>query len=197
MPAPRIPPLGPSDAEVAARAAGAPDHVTVLNVNRVLLRHPVVARNFIRYFWDLVYEGVLDARLRELAVLRIAWLTGSVYEWTQHWHLASALGLPEDDLLAVRDWRASTRLSAADRAVLAAADDVVEQGAIGPGTWDALDAALPDDAARLEVVAAVTGWRMVASILQSLDVPLEDGLEPWPPDGRGPSGPAEGEIAPP
>lgn len=188
MATPRIPLLTEDEAKQAAGDAGVPGYVTTLNVNRLLLRHPMLARNFVRYFSDLVYEGVLDPRLRELAILRVGWVTGSVYEWTQHWHLATGLGLSPDDLLAVRDWRAAETLSPADGAVLAATDDVLKHGAVAAGTWAALEEHLPDEAERIELVAAVTGWRMVASLLQSLDVPLEDGTTPWPPDGQAPEG---------
>lgn len=187
MPEPRIPLLTQEEAEVAARSAGVPEVVTVLNLNRLLLRHPVGAANFVKYVWDLMYGGVLDPRLRELAIMRIAWLTGSLYEWTQHWMIATGLGLAEDDLVAVRDWRGSERFSPADRAVLAATDDVVERGAVGPEAWAGLEAELADPVQRIEAVLAITCWRMVASILQSFDVPLEDGVAPWPPDGRVPS----------
>ena len=186
MSTPRIALLSDADAKAAALAADVPEVVTALNVNRMLLRHPIAGRDFIRYFWDLVYEGVLEARLRELAILRVAWLTGSAYEWTQHWHIAALFGIPEADLVGVRDWRSQTGVSDADRAVLAATDDVVETGAVSAETWTVLEAALPHPAERIEIVLAITGWRMVASVLESLDVPIEDGVEPWPPDGVGP-----------
>lgn len=180
---PRVAALTEEEARAAAAAAGIPEYVTVLNLNRVLLRHPTQARDFVQYFWDLMYEGRLDPRLRELAIMRIAWVTGSEYEWAQHWHLATGLGIAPDDLLAVRDWRSSDRVTRADRAVLAATDDVLEQGAVQPGSWAQLEIALPDPSVCIEAVLAITGWRMVASLLLSLDVPLEDGVEPWPPDG--------------
>ena len=186
MNTPRIALLSEADAKAAAVAGEVPEIVTVLNVNRLLLRHPTGGRNFIRYFWDLIYEGVLEPRLRELAIMRVAWLTDSVYEWTQHWHIALGAGVPGDDLVAVRDWESESRFSDTDRAVLAATDDVVRNGVVTGESWAALEAALPDAAERIEIVLAITGWRMVASILETLDVPLEDGFEPWPPDGVGP-----------
>lgn len=39
----------------------------------------------------------------------------------------------------------------------------------------------------VELVTAIGAWRMVATILHSLAVPLEDGVDGWPPDGRAPS----------
>ena len=35
-------------------------------------------------------------------------------------------------------------------------------------------------------IDAIGAWRMVASILHSLQVPLEDGVASWPPDGLAP-----------
>ena len=67
----------------------------------------------------------LDARLRELVIMRIGWATGSVYEWTQHWRVALQLGVDEADVLAVRDWRSSDRFGPVERAVLAYTDGLV------------------------------------------------------------------------
>jgi hypothetical protein len=44
-----------------------------------------------------------------------------------------------------------------------------------------------DQAMLIELVAAISGWRMIASILHSLQVPLEDGVASWPPDGQSPT----------
>jgi hypothetical protein len=35
-------------------------------------------------------------------------------------------------------------------------------------------------------VTAIGNWRLFSSLLQSLDIPLEEGVEAWPPDGREP-----------
>jgi hypothetical protein len=43
-----------------------------------------------------------------------------------------------------------------------------------------------DPAVLIEIVTAICAWRMVASILHSLQVPLEDGIDSWPPDGQRP-----------
>jgi hypothetical protein len=38
----------------------------------------------------------------------------------------------------------------------------------------------------VELVTAIAAWRMIATVVQSLDVPLEDGVTSWPPDGKAP-----------
>lgn len=185
MSSPRVPALSREEAAAAAVEAGLPDYLADLNIFRVLLQHPPLAGAFNGWLSPLLFEGKLDVRLRELVIMRLGWATGSVYEWTQHWRIATQLGVPDDDLLAVRDWRRSD-LDPAARAVLAATDDVLAGGAIEPTTWSECEAALATDEERLELVAVISGWRMVSSVLRSLDVPLEDGVEPWPPDGRAP-----------
>ena len=54
-------------------------------------------------------------------------------------------------------------------------------------TWTACGAALGNDAqVLLEVVGAIGTWTMVSGLLRTLEVPLEDDLSSWPPDGRSP-----------
>ena len=150
MSAPRIALLPAEDALKAAQQAEVPEQIAELNVFRVLLHHPRLAKRVNDLLMTLLFRGSLDRRLRELVIMRIGWATGSVYEWTQHWRIALQLGVGEEDLLAVRDWRAHAGWSAADRAVLAATDETLERGAITAETWAECVAALPgvDSAAR-------------------------------------------------
>lgn len=190
MSEPRIPLLPAEDAKKAAQEAELPEAIAELNIFRILLRHPLVAKRVNDLLMTLLFRGRLDARLRELVIMRIGWATGSVYEWTQHWRIARQLEVPHEELLAVRDWRSYPSWSAADRAVLAASDETLERGAISAETWAACTAALPSVEEQLELVGAIGTWRMISQVLRSLEVPLEEGVAAWPPDGAGP--PASG-----
>jgi hypothetical protein len=74
----------------------------------------------------------------------------------------------------------------ADRAVLAATDETLERGAISADTWAQCAAALPSVEEQLELVSAIGAWRLISQVLRSLEVPLEEGVSPWPPDGASP-----------
>ncbi len=156
-----------------------------LNVFRLLLRRPRLARATADLLLSILAHGALDARLRELLIMRVAWRTGSEYEWTQHWAIAADVGVSAADLLAVRDWRQHGPFTAAERAVLRAVDEAVDGGRVHRTTVAELVAALGEEAA-LEVVAAIGAWSMVSVVVRSFDVPLEEGLAPWPPDGMAP-----------
>lgn len=184
----RVSRLSAEEAKHVAAEAGVPAYMADLSVFQVLLANPPVAAALNNLLSTLLWNGTLDARLRELIIMRIGWVTGSVYEWTQHWRVAARLGVAPEDVLAVRDWQSSDRFGATERSVLQATDETLDAGTISTETWAACaDAFAGDDAQLVELVVAIGNWRLFSSLLRSLDVPLEDGTAPWPPDGRHPT----------
>jgi alkylhydroperoxidase family enzyme len=181
----RVAPLELDEARRVAAEVGIPKEFAELSVFRIALRSPNVAAALHGMLRHLLFGSAFDGRRRELIIMRLGWATGSVYEWTQHWRVAGLLGVDPHDVVAVRDWHSSDRFDAADRAVLSATDDVLHTGSIGDSTWSACAEVL-DDAQLVELVVIIANWRLFASVLLSLDVPLEDGVEPWPPDGQRP-----------
>jgi alkylhydroperoxidase family enzyme len=184
----RVPRLPVEEAKAAADQAGVPDYMAELSIFQVLLNHPTLARALNDLLATMLWHGALDPRLRELVIMRIGWLTACDYEWTQHWRVACGLGVPAEDLLGVRDWSTHDGFGATERAVLAATDEVVRDGAVSAQTWAACAREVgADSAVLIELVTAIGAWRMIASILHSLEVPLEDGVASWPPEGQPPS----------
>lgn len=183
-----IAPLAVDRAKDAAATVDVPDYMADLRVFQVLLHHPKLAKRINDLLAQLLFDAELPTRLRELAIMRIGWNTASDYEWTQHWRIALQLGVPEADVLGVRDWRDHAGFDGADRAILAAADDVHATGAIGADAWAACTTHISaDPAVLLEAAATLGTWTMVSTLLRSLGVPLEDGVDSWPPDGRAPA----------
>ncbi len=88
----------------------------------MLANNPGVARVAYSQLIQLPEDNQLDTRVRELMIMRIGCITGSACEWTQHWRVATTAGIPPEDILAVRDWRNSERLTPADKAILALGD---------------------------------------------------------------------------
>ncbi len=152
---------------------------------RTLAVNPELAKPVLTLLSQLLERNQLDARLRELVIMRIGWVTGSAYEWTQHWRVATVTaGIPPEDVLAVRDWRASDRLTAADKAVLAATDETLAGKSISDATWAEIIKAIPDQAQQVEFVVAMGNWMMFSMLLRNLRIPVEDGVAVWPPDGK-------------
>lgn len=184
----RIPRLSVDAATAAAEAAGIPTMMAPLNVFRMLLHHPPLAKALSDLLSTLLWQAKLDPRLRELVIMRLGWATGSVYEWTQHWRIARQVGMSEAAILGVRDWKSHVNYGPADRAVLAATDETMATGVISAATWAECERHIGGVEQLLELVVAIGNWRLFSSMLRSLEVPLEDGVAPWPPDGIKPPG---------
>ncbi len=164
MPTARLPKLPLDEAKAAADEAAVPNYMAELSIFQVLLNHPPLARAINDLLATMLWHGALDSRLRELIIMRIGWLTGCDYEWTQHWRVASRLGVPGDDLLGVRDWRNYPGFGPTERAVLAATDDVVRHGSVSAASWAQCEHEFKRDTTVLvELVTVIGAWRMVAS----------------------------------
>ncbi len=184
-----VPLLPPEDAVRAAEEAGIPAYMAELNVFKVLLRRPRVGRALNDLIAALIFKGALDPRLRELIIMRIAWVKGSSYEWSQHWALSERIGLPADDIVGVRDWANHPGFTEADLAVLTATDEALSVGYVTAATRQrCLDAVGGDPDLLLELLAAIGNWSLFGFLLRSLEVPLDDDLALWPPDGTAPDG---------
>jgi len=181
---PRLPLLSLEDAAKAAQEMELPAPLAELNVFRILLHQPRVAKAISDLLMTLLFSGKLDHRVRELVIMRIGWATGSNYEWTQHWKIAQEqFGTTAEELLALRDWRASALFDETDRAALAAVDETLETGAISAETFARCRTLLGGVQETLELVAAISAWRSISQIARSIDIPLEEGVASWPPDG--------------
>lgn len=184
----RVPLLDIEEAKSAAAQVGINEQFAELSVFRVLLHHPVIAKHVAQLLTALLFtDNKLDSRLRELIIMRIGWATSSCYEWTQHWRVATGMKIPEEDLLAVKDWQASDVLDHQDKTVLKATDEVLEAGSISKETWLACCDLLATQEERIELVVVISNWTFISHILKSLNVPLEEGVNAWPPDGKSPT----------
>jgi alkylhydroperoxidase family enzyme len=185
----RIHLLTREQAEKVAEESGLPTALANLNIFRALLRNPALARATSDLLLSLLFRSSLDPRLRELVIMRLGWATSSNYEWTQHWKIAlEQFGCSEEDLLAVRDWKNSDHFGDAEKAVLGATDETLASGMISDASWTRCLEYVGDELACMELVASIATWRWISQFTRSLDIPLEEGIHSWPPDGNGPGG---------
>ena len=96
MTAPMIP--IPSDEDLAPEALEIINALPPLNIFRVVASLPETLRPFLQLGGSLLGGSHLTPTERELAILRVAHVTGSGYERHQHEQLARAVGLSEADI---------------------------------------------------------------------------------------------------
>ena len=185
----RVAMLSKEEATAVAKEIQVPEQLADLNVFRVMLRRPRAAKAVNDLLLTLLFGADLSHRLRELIIMRVGWTTNADYEWTQHWHIAlQQFGLTEEELLDVRDWRASTRFDEADRTILGATDEMLETGTLSQETFDACHRVLGAEEQCIEMLLAIGTWHLVSHFVNGATVPLEEGVGSWPPSGQGPRG---------
>ena len=144
----------------------------VVNLYRILLHSPEATLQFMRLGNYLLLRCPLDRRLRELAILRIAKLAGSRYEWVQHVPLAMECGMTREQVEAIAEWRSSTAFDSRDRAVLAYTDEVAQQVQVQDDTFQELARHL-DEQSIVELTLSVGYWGLVARLLEALKVDMD------------------------
>ena len=112
-------------------------------------------------------DAKLSARDRELVILRVAWRTRSGYEWAQHSRMGADAGLTAAQIDAMAEGPAAAVWTPLDRALLTAVDEIIDEHAVGDGTWDALAAEF-DGAQMFELLFLIGGYLCLAGVLNSI-----------------------------
>lgn len=138
-----------------------------------LVRHPDLAKAFLGFNIHLLFRSTLPERLRELAILRVAYRRGCDYEWAHHVSMGRAAGLSDTD---IEDLQHAAAADGLDRAVLAAVDELEDQSRVSDATWAALGEKL-DDRQLMDLVFTVGCYSMLAMAFNTFGVELEQQTE--------------------
>jgi alkylhydroperoxidase family enzyme len=149
---------------------------------------PHLAPFFETWLDTFIFHGRIDARLRELAILRIMWRCGQAFEWGNHYRLARNTGVTREEVLAIRTRTPGQDLDGPVAVVVRAADEVVDGVAVTEETMSALRAVFPERGLLDEFLYLLGGYRMFATASASRREAYAGSHAPWPPDGVGPTG---------
>jgi 4-carboxymuconolactone decarboxylase len=119
-----------------------------------------------------IYEAELDRRLREMAIVRVAWLERSEYELFHHRAIAKTAGVTAEELAAIQGGDLAV-LGPQERALMDFVSEVVDEVAPSDATVTAAREYFTD---RLlfETVVIIGSYMMTARIAAVGGVELED-----------------------
>ena len=168
----RIPYVDPSTA---------PEHVrkvfealpVELNVFKLMAHAESNFRPLMRLGGSILTKQKLDAKLRELAILRVAKLSRAEYEWIQHVPIARQAGASEAQIDALRrsDPEADC-FDPLDRAVLRFTDELVKDVAVSQGAFSAAAEQLSHREI-VELILAVGFYMMLARLMETAEIDLD------------------------
>jgi alkylhydroperoxidase family enzyme len=148
-----------------------------------LLHHPRLTGAWLPYNAVLLQEPALPQRLRELAILRAMWQTGSRYLWFDHVRTARQVGLTDDDITAIIEGADSSHWTRLEAAVVSAADQLVDRYRIDDRTWAELAEEL-DHTQLLELPFVVGSYVCLTMVFKSAGTEVDDFLLAVPVPGE-------------
>jgi alkylhydroperoxidase family enzyme len=156
-----------------AHVVGSP----VPNILGVIGNHPALLKG-VYPMLSALGEGKLPLRDSELVVLGVAYVLRSRYEWAHHVAIGAKAGLSEEEIARVRIGPDALGWSEHDAALLRVVAELLgPEARVSDRTWRQLSAAY-DEQQLLEVLVTVGSYAMLAYIISSCDVAIED----WYPD---------------
>jgi AhpD family alkylhydroperoxidase len=115
----------------------------------------------------------LEARYRELAILRTAIVGDCRFEYSQHIKVARALGVPEEKLVAIKAWTTSAQFDQTERAVMAAADELIGRNLVEDATFGALKHHFTDEQI-VELFLVIATYRMHGLLVRALHLEFDN-----------------------
>jgi alkylhydroperoxidase family enzyme len=152
--------------ETFAREGRAP-----IALYRLLAHSPRMLRAYAGLAQGLRYEAETPRALRELAILRVAQLTASEYEWAHHRAMAEANDVGDDKVRSLAVWRSADCFDSVERAVLACVDEI-HAIALTDSSFAELEAAL-GPSATVEIVLLISFYESVARMIQAFGLEVE------------------------
>ena len=147
----------------------------VINIFRVLMNHPLLAREWGRFgAYILSDRQTLTPRDREFAILRIGWLNQSPYEFEQHVRISKGIGISDDEIDRITKGP-KAGWDPHDAALLQAADDLFENSIVSDETWKTLSSRYSTEQ-MMDLIFTIGQYNLVSWALNSLGVPLDDFL---------------------
>ena len=153
---------------------------SLFNVFRVGVRNVDLFRAFKPFGLYTMLRSELPPRLRELAILRVAIINRSDYEWGHHVRIARELGVTDDEITRIRQGADAEGWSELERVVLSAVAQLMTSADLDEPTFERLMTEL-GERCLTDLIYTVGNYATVSTALKVFRVPLEPGIEPIDP----------------
>jgi len=180
---PRLPPLRPG--ERSERQQELFDRMGMVVVDgvrkertdkaalEILLRHAELYEAHMAVAQKFLSDGEMTIRDRELAILRLAWLSQAPFEWGSHVMIARRNGVTTGEIARAIEGSSDPGWNDRDRAIVRAMEELHYDSMISDETWAAL-AGFYNDKKLIELVILAGQYKTVAYYQNALRLPLPE-----------------------
>jgi 4-carboxymuconolactone decarboxylase len=178
----RVAPLGPealSDSNkhlsgMIRSVFGVHDNSQIPDIFATMARTPGLYRCQLELGKELVLNGKLPPRERELAILRCGWLCRAPFEWGEHVQFGKQCGVTDAEIEQIIRGSSDPAWSAHDRAVVSAVEQLIGDQSIDDATWEALAQSWNDEQL-MELPVLVGHYVLTALVHNTLRIGLLEG----------------------
>jgi alkylhydroperoxidase family enzyme len=139
--------------------------------SRVIVNNPKMYRTFVPHIEAVIARTSLPPRERQVIVLRTLAICNDTYELAHHVRISQGAGVSEEEIAAFQSGTGDC-LSAFDRTLIAAADELERDQMIGDATWQALAARYSVEQL-MEVVFVAGCYQTMAMLTKTFGMQLE------------------------
>jgi alkylhydroperoxidase family enzyme len=144
-----------------------------LNIFKLMANAETCFRPMLQLGTAVLTRQKLSGKLRELAILRVARLSGAEYEWVQHVPIAKAVGASDEQVAALEAGRADAPcFDATERAVLAFTSELCAAARPSDVAFDELAGHLSPQEI-VELVIAIGYYMLIARLMETARIDLD------------------------
>ncbi len=140
--------------------------------NPVLLtfaHHPTLAEVFSQFNIHLLTTNTLPIRLRQIAIMRTAWICKATYMWSSHLNTSIRCGLPPSIFRPIQVGADDPYFTQFERVVIRATEDLIRDKKISDANWQELMQEWSNQQ-MLDFLFTVGAYVTVAGVMRSTGV---------------------------
>jgi alkylhydroperoxidase family enzyme len=162
---------------------GGPASRPKANILGIYAWHPAFARGWLPFSHHLRFSTLPD-RVREMVIIRTAWLGFGEYEWSSHVWMSKAAGhLTEAEIDALAEGPDAAVWPEADAAIVRAVDEMCADKNVTDATWSALEKQFSREQL-IDFVFTVGTYDMHCTVFNTLGLDLDPGMTGFPDSHR-------------
>ena len=140
----------------------------------ILIRHAELYKAHMEVAQKYLSDCEMDIRDRELAILRIAWLSQAPFEWGSHVKIAKRNGITAEEIERIMEGSWAPGWRKQDRAIMRAVEELHFDSMVTDDTWSDLQQ-FYNDKKLIELLILAGQYKTVAYYQNSLRLPLPEG----------------------
>lgn len=149
------------------------DKLQKLNLFRMMAHSGRMLGTFVRMGNSILARSDLDPVLREIAILRVGYISKATYETYQHERIGRDVGMSEELIARVKEGPAAKGFTEKEQLVMNFVDDVVHNVRASDDTFNPLKEHFSVREMQ-ELTLTIGYYMMVSRFLETFDVDIED-----------------------